>query len=83
LWLIREATDRPTYRTGTWYSGEPEDYWDVASGYPVTSQTEFEHQVAAARTAMVEGAFAAVWAEGMAMTLEQALTEVLVKPDTL
>jgi hypothetical protein len=26
---------------------------------------------------MVEGAFAAVWAEGMAMTLEQALTEVL------
>ena len=32
---------------------------------------------------MVEGAFAAVWAEGMAMTLEQALTEVLVKPDTL
>jgi len=40
--------------------------------------TDYERTVAAARAALSEAA----WVEGMAM-LEQAITETLVKPNTL
>jgi hypothetical protein len=40
-----------------------------------------EHDVAAARAALGDEAFAAAWAEGRAMTLEQAVTDALTVPD--
>ncbi len=51
--------------------------WDIFGYLPLTSQAEFERHVATVRAGLGEEAFAAAWAEGMAMTLEQALTEVL------
>jgi predicted ATPase/class 3 adenylate cyclase/Tfp pilus assembly protein PilF len=47
-----------------------------AIGAPLTSpdRTEYERRVAAVRTALGDEAFAAAWAAGAAMTLEQATT---------
>jgi predicted ATPase len=42
---------------------------------PITSQAEFERQVAAVRAAMGDDAFAAAWAEGHALPLERAIAE--------
>jgi hypothetical protein len=51
--------------------------WDIFSYIPITSQAEFERHVAAVRAGLGEEAYSAAWAKGMAMTLDQALTEVL------
>ena len=42
--------------------------------------TDYECAMAAARVALSEAGWEAVWVEGMAMTLEQTITETLVKP---
>ena len=39
---------------------------------PVADDTDYEHTVASGRAALGEAAFAAAWAEGRAMALEQA-----------
>jgi predicted ATPase/DNA-binding SARP family transcriptional activator len=44
---------------------------------PPAERAEHEHCVAAVRTAMCEGAFAAAWAEGRALTLEDAVRYAL------
>jgi tetratricopeptide (TPR) repeat protein len=44
---------------------------------PVTIAAEYEHAVAAGRTALGEAAYAAAWAEGRAMALEQAVEYAL------
>jgi hypothetical protein len=43
----------------------------------VIVQTEYDHLVTAVRVALGEEAFAAAWAKGQAMTLEQALALAL------
>src|SRR5260221_645112 len=40
---------------------------------PPVYRTDYEHSVAAARTQLGEKVFAAAWAEGRSMTLDQAL----------
>jgi DNA-binding CsgD family transcriptional regulator/tetratricopeptide (TPR) repeat protein len=40
---------------------------------PAVFRTEYEHAIAAARTQVEENSFTVAWAEGRAMTLEQAL----------
>ena len=44
---------------------------------PLVHRAEYEHSVAAARAQLGEEAFATAWAEGRAMPLEQAITDVL------
>ena len=44
---------------------------------PVAIREEYEHTVSEARAAMGEVAFPAAWAEGWAMSLDQALDEAL------
>jgi hypothetical protein len=44
---------------------------------PVASAEEFERTVSDARGALGEEAFAAAWAEGRAMSLEQAIAFAL------
>ena len=43
--------------------------------------TRYEHDLAAARTALGEAAFAATWAAGAALTLEEAVAEALDTAD--
>lgn len=49
-------------------------FWGVTA---VADRTEYDRLVAAGRTQMQEGAFAAAWAEGRAMMLEQAVAYAL------
>jgi predicted ATPase/DNA-binding SARP family transcriptional activator len=49
--------------------------------FAATSQAEQEREVAALRTELSGDAFAAAWAEGQAMTLEQALVYAMVEGD--
>jgi hypothetical protein len=44
---------------------------------PVAMAAEYEYAVAAGRAALGEAAFAAVWAEGRAMPLNQVIAEAL------
>ena len=44
---------------------------------PVAVAAEYERTVAASRAALGEARFAAVWAEGRALSLEQAIDYVL------
>jgi tetratricopeptide (TPR) repeat protein len=50
-----------------------------ALGYQIwpTERTDYERTIAAAHTALGEEAFAAAWAAGHALTLEQAIAEAL------
>jgi predicted ATPase/transcriptional regulator with XRE-family HTH domain len=52
---------------------------EAALGYQVwpTLRTDHERTIAAAHTALGEEAFAAAWAAGHALTLEQAITEAI------
>jgi tetratricopeptide (TPR) repeat protein len=50
---------------------------DLMGRVPITSQAEFERHVATVRAALGEEAFAAAWAKGQAMPLEQAIAEAL------
>ena len=47
---------------------------------PPTDRARYESALAAARAALVETAFAAAWAEGRVMTLEQAIAYALETP---
>ena len=55
-----------------------------AIGAPLTpaDRSEYDARVAAARAQLGDGAFAAVWAEGRAMSLEQAVACALEAPLT-
>jgi hypothetical protein len=55
----------------------------VATHVPVppVDQTDYERTVAAARAHLDEATFAAAWAEGRAMTLEQAIDLALAVND--
>jgi tetratricopeptide (TPR) repeat protein len=55
----------------------PPAYSDRAVFLPSALKTERDARLATARAALGEDAFAAAWAEGQAMTLEQATAEVL------
>ena len=48
---------------------------------PLTQRAGYEHDVAAVRTELNDTTFAAGWAEGRAMPLEQAIAYVVV-PET-
>jgi len=50
---------------------------DLIGYIPITSQAEFERHVATVRAALGEEAFAAAWAVGQAMLLEQAVADAL------
>jgi predicted ATPase/transcriptional regulator with XRE-family HTH domain len=50
---------------------------DLPGRIPITSQAEFERHVAAVRAALGDAAFAAAWAKGRAMPLEQAIASTL------
>jgi len=53
----------------------------VKSVIDPADQPEYERNLAAMRTALGEEAFAAAWAEGSAMPLEQAVEYALAEPD--
>lgn len=52
-----------------------------ASGVPITpaDRAEYDEHVAAARAQVDEAAFAAAWAEGRAMTLDEVITTALTE----
>jgi tetratricopeptide (TPR) repeat protein len=50
---------------------------DVLAGYPLITQADLERQAAGLRGALGEAAFAAAWAAGRAMSLEQAAAYAL------
>jgi len=50
---------------------------DLIGYIPITSQAEFERHVASVRAALGDAAFAAAWAKGRAMPLEQAVADAL------
>ena len=58
----------------------------VGIRWGVPQQRDYDHGLAAARTALGESSFAAAWAEGRALSLDQAVTEALTmqepKPST-
>jgi hypothetical protein len=45
--------------------------------WPQAARTAYAHTVATVRAQLPEAAFDAAWAEGRAMTLEQAIAEAL------
>src|SRR5262249_34469148 len=58
--------------------GADEAYWETPGARPpVASGPEYERTVAESRAALGEAGFAAAWAEGRAMSLEQAIEYAL------
>jgi hypothetical protein len=59
------------------------DAFHTATGmyWPQAARTAYAHTVAAVRAQLDEATFAAAWAEGQAMTLEQAVAEALGEAD--
>jgi len=58
----------------------PPEFSELSVFLPSALKTERDARLAAARTTLGEEAFAAAWAEGQAMTLEQAV-EYALKED--
>ncbi|MFN8500067.1 MAG: helix-turn-helix domain-containing protein [Anaerolineae bacterium] len=53
----------------------------VGNSVPNTEMGEYRHNVAVARAQMTEDEFAAAWAEGRAMSLDEALADAVATPE--
>ncbi len=83
LGLVAAAREEPTRAARLWGAVEA---MEEAFGITITplarSHTDYEVHLAASRSQLDEAAWGAAWAEGRAMTLEQAVDYALEPPET-
>jgi hypothetical protein len=74
--LIASAQEQPERAARLW-GAAVELRGEIGSLLPLNEREEYDRNIAMVRTALGEEAFTAAWAEGRAMTMEQAIAYAL------